>query len=138
MQWRHPTSISFTSGRRAWARAARTFISLAHRAQIDTQAPLARLGRAVELVRDASFVELDSGDTGAIQVMNFSQTKGREADATILSYSSADWYGRNASEPFDEASRILYVSMTRARRQVIVMLPPDPHLLVAPFLAYAK
>ena len=86
--------------------------------------------------RDASFVELDAGDGGAIQLMNFSQTKGREADATILSYSSNDYYGRGG-EPYDEPSRILYVSMTRARRKVVVMLPPVPHAVVAPFLPYA-
>jgi DNA helicase-2/ATP-dependent DNA helicase PcrA len=87
-------------------------------------------------MRNASFVELDSGDSGAIQLMNFHQTKGREADAVILSFSSADYYGRG-SEPYDEASRVLYVSMTRARRQVVVMLPSDPHPLVEPFGQYA-
>ena len=79
---------------------------------------------------------LESGDTGAIQLMNFSQTKGREADAVILSYGSGDWYGSKAQEPYDDASRLLYVSMTRARRVVIVMLPPRPHALVRPFIAY--
>jgi ATP-dependent DNA helicase UvrD/PcrA len=107
------------------------------RARLDSVDPLGRLGRAVDEVRNASFVELDAGDTGAIQLMNFSQTKGREADAVILSYGSGDWYGPKAEEPFDEASRLLYVSMTRARHVVIVMLPSSPHALVRPFLAYA-
>ncbi|HVA08553.1 MAG TPA: hypothetical protein VNG12_17600 [Acidimicrobiales bacterium] len=74
--------------------------------------PLGHLARSIDALRNASFVELDSGDSGAIQLMNFSQTKGREADAVILSYSSTDWYGYGAAEPFDEASRLLYVSMT--------------------------
>jgi DNA helicase-2/ATP-dependent DNA helicase PcrA len=129
--------FGFTVGQRAWRRAARTFGSLVSRARRDSVDPLGRLGRADDEVRNASFVELDAGDTGAIQLMNFSQTKGREADAVILSYGSGDWYGHKAEEPFDEASRLLYVSMTRARHVVIVMLPSSPHALVRPFLAYA-
>ena len=129
--------LGFTSGQRAWKRAARTFGSLMSRARLDSMDPVGRLDRSVDSMRNASFVELDVGDTGAIQLMNFSQTKGREADAVILSYSSSDWYGPNAVEPYDEASRLLYVSMTRARSAVIVMLPRSPHPLVRPFLAYA-
>jgi DNA helicase-2/ATP-dependent DNA helicase PcrA len=129
--------FGFTTGQRAWRRAARFFGSLVSRALLDSVDPLCRLGRSVGEVRNASFVELDAGDTGAVQLMNFSQTKGREADAVILSYGSGDWYGPNAEEPFDEASRLLYVSITRARHVVIVMLPPTPHALVMPFLAYA-
>lgn len=129
-------ALGFTTGRRAWRRAARTFGSLVNRARLDSVDPPGRLRRSVEGVRNASFVELDAGDTGAIQLMNFSQTKGREADAVILSYSSGDWYGPGAAEPFDEPSRLLYVSMTRARHEVVVMLPPSPHALVRPFLVY--
>lgn len=128
--------LGILAGRRFWGRAGRTFASLASRAHLDSADPLARLDQTARAARDASFVELDAGDTGAIQLMNFSQTKGREADAAILSYGSRDWYG-GASEPFDDASRLLYVSMTRARRRVVVILPPQPHALVAPFLGHA-
>jgi DNA helicase-2/ATP-dependent DNA helicase PcrA len=128
--------LAIASGRRAWSRAGRSFLALVSRARLDA-APVAWLRRSVEGLRNASFVELDAGDSGAIQLMNFSQTKGREADAVILSYGSADWYGRAAREPYDEPSRLLYVSMTRARRTVVVMLPAQPHELVAPFLRYA-
>ena len=131
-------AFGLTVGRRSWRRAARSFGSLAGRSLLDSVDPLGRLERSVDEVRNASFVELDAGDAGAIQLMNFSQTKGREADAVILSYGSGDWYGPNATEPFAEASRLLYVSMTRARRVVVVMLPPNPHPLVKPFLAYAR
>ena len=119
------------------ARARERFVSLAVQAGLDAGAPLERLNRAVAHARDASFVELDSGDAGLVQLMNFSQTKGREADAVILSYSGSDWYGYDAAEPFDEPSRLLYVSLTRARERVVVLLPTDPHPLVAPFLNYA-
>ncbi len=128
--------LGLASGRRAWSRAARTFTSLSARSQRLGADPMEKLVSAARGMRDASFVELDSGDSGAIQLMNFHQTKGREADAVILSFSSADYYGRGG-EPYDEASRVLYVSMTRARQRVVVMLPSDPHPLVEPFGQYA-
>lgn len=61
--------------------------------------------------------------------------KGREADAVILVYRNGDYF----SERFraEESSRVLYVSLTRARKQICVVLPPDPHPLVAPFAVLA-
>jgi hypothetical protein len=97
----------------------------------DTGAAVERMLDEVQAIRGASFVELDSGDLGAVQLMNFSQTKGREADATVLVFDDDDYFGRER-EPFHEASRLLYVAMTRARKQVVVLLPPQPHALVAP------
>ena len=72
------------------------------RAGLDSLDPIGCLTRSVFEGRNASFVELDAGDTGAIQLMNFSQTKGREADAVILSYGSSDWYGTSAQEPYEK------------------------------------
>ena len=95
-----------------------------------------RLALSVLQLRNESFVELDSGDTGAVQLMNFHQTKGREADVVILSHTSSDWYG-HGGEPYEEPSRVLYVSITRARHKVIVLLPSRPHALVAPFAQLA-
>jgi DNA helicase-2/ATP-dependent DNA helicase PcrA len=66
--------------------------------------------------------------------MNFHQTKGREADAVVLVYRDGDYLAdQNATEPFTTASRVLYVALTRARSAVMILLPPDPHPLVAPF-----
>jgi hypothetical protein len=77
-------------------------------------APLERVQADVRALRNASMVELDAGDIGAVQVMNFSQTKGREADATLLVFEDDDYYGKEA-EPFLEASRLLHVAMTRGQ-----------------------
>lgn len=129
-------ALGIASGRRAWSRAGRSLVSLTARYASNAAEAIERLAVSVADLRNESFVELDSGDTGAIQLMNFHQTKGREADAVVLSYSSADYYGRGG-EPYDEPSRVLYVSMTRAREKVIVLLPPSPHPLVQPFERYA-
>jgi DNA helicase-2/ATP-dependent DNA helicase PcrA len=130
--------LNVTAGQRAWRRAGAVFGSLVGRAALvgGDAGALDRVAKEVTGLRTLSFVDLDAGDAGDVQLMNFSQTKGREADAALLSYTSADYYGP-AGEPFDEASRVLYVSMTRARNIVVVFLPSDPHPLVAPFLRYA-
>ena len=130
--------LGFTSGRRAWARAGRNLVSLV--ARVRSGGPdqvVRRVGLAVAALRNESFVELDSGDSGTIQLMNFHQTKGREADVVILSHSSNDWYGHD-DEPYEEPSRVLYVAVTRARHRAIVLLPPTPHPLVAPFAGLVR
>ena len=79
-------------------------------------------------------LESDPRMPGPVQVMNFHQTKGREADAVILVYRDGDYLAdKNDSEPFEDASRVLLVALSRARKEVVVILPPTPHELVAPF-----
>jgi DNA helicase-2/ATP-dependent DNA helicase PcrA len=129
-------ALGFTSGRRAWRRAGRTLIALTARYRAGSGELLNQVAASVARIRDESFVELDSGDTGQVQLMNFHQTKGREADAIVLSHTSNDWYGRGG-EPYEEPSRVLYVSMTRARHKVVVLLPSSPHALVAQLLQHA-
>jgi DNA helicase-2/ATP-dependent DNA helicase PcrA len=128
--------LGFTTGRRAWSRAGRTLIALAARFRKGPGNVLEQMAKSIAQLRDESFVELDSGDSGQVQLMNFHQTKGREADVVVLSHTSDDWYGRGG-EPYEEASRVLYVSMTRARYKVVVLLPPSPHPLVAHLLQHA-
>ncbi len=67
----------------------------------------------------------------AVQVMNLHQTKGREADAVVILCGDDDYHGRE-DEPFVEASRLLYVVLTRARNEVTMVFGDDPHPLVAP------
>ncbi|MGI5461249.1 hypothetical protein ACQEWB_50515 [Streptomyces sp. CA-249302] len=69
-----------------------------------------------------------------VQVMNLHQTKGREADTTILLLADGEWYG-NESEPFPNNSRLLYVVMTRARQQAHLVVPANSHPLWAPLIA---
>jgi DNA helicase-2/ATP-dependent DNA helicase PcrA len=132
------SALGVTSGYRPWTRAAATFAALAARARLlpDAATALERIQADVRALRNASMVELDAGDIGAVQVMNFSQTKGREADATLLVFEDDDFFGYE-TEPFPEASRLLYVAMTRARTRVVVLLPPWPHPLVTPLERYA-
>ena len=60
--------------------------------------------------------------------MGLYQSKGREADATIVVLRGNDYFGREG-EPMPVGSKLLYVVLTRARTKTIVLtlgstLPP--------------
>jgi DNA helicase-2/ATP-dependent DNA helicase PcrA len=119
------------SGERAWRRAgaeARLLIRLS----ASVADPVSAIVRRVEAARADSFTEVDAGDTAPVQVMNLHQTKGREADAVIAVFREDEYHGKE-TEPFPAASRLLYVILTRARHQVTLLLPSQPHALVEPF-----
>ena len=52
--------------------------------------------------------------------MNLYQTKGREADVTIVVLRDGDWFG-DEGEPWPSTSRLLYVVFSRARTRIVVL-----------------
>ena len=52
--------------------------------------------------------------------MGLYQSKGREADATIVVLRGNDYFGQEA-EPMPNGSKLLYVVLTRARRKTVVL-----------------
>lgn len=84
--------------------------------------------------RAGALVDFDTVQQNPVQLMNFHQTKGREADAVLLVYRDGDHLAATDDASFEEPSRVLFVSLSRARQTVTVILPPDPHPLVSPFL----
>ena len=123
------------TGQESWKRAVAHFRRLA-RAVLSKpcgEEALSPLLRTLDAGRSDSLVDRDYSELGAISLMNFHQTKGREADTVIHVYTEQDYFpGR---EPYPDASRVLYVALSRARRNVVIMLPPNPSGLVAPFLS---
>jgi DNA helicase II / ATP-dependent DNA helicase PcrA len=77
------------------------------------------------------------GDVGhrphPVQVMNLHQTKGREADATILLLQPDEYHG-NEWPPYPKLSRLLYVVLTRAHERAHLAVPKNVHLLWRPLL----
>jgi DNA helicase II / ATP-dependent DNA helicase PcrA len=77
------------------------------------------------------------GDAGLrsspVQVMNLHQTKGREADTTILLLQSDEYHG-NERPPYPRLSRLLYVVLTRARDRAYIVVPDDVHPLWRPLI----
>lgn len=89
--------------------------------------------------REASYAALtDSAlNPRQVQLMNLYQTKGREADATIVVLREGDFLGKER-EPFPNTSRLLYVVFSRARQRIIVLLIGSKwHPAVAPLARLA-
>jgi DNA helicase-2/ATP-dependent DNA helicase PcrA len=113
----------------AWARAAQMLRPM-HAASSQArygrrpsdEQVLATLDRVVEDRRVAMLTEDTTETEAVVQLMNLHQTKGREADATVVILRSTDFFGTDRSEPFEEPSRLLYVVFTRARKRVVVLL----------------
>lgn len=130
------------SGSRLWLRAFTNFAGFAEdladrpatAANVKLLLERCQRGQASGLIGD-----IDETRTRAVQLMNFHQTKGREADGVILVFRTDDFYARwQDREPYPERSRLLYVAISRAGSRVIVILPPQPHALVSPFQAFAS
>lgn len=123
--------VGTTRGEETWNQAARR-----------TRGALRRLGEDHDLApvtaellnaRDRSLVGNQAGRRRTVQVMNLHQTKGREADTTILLLGADDYYG-GEGEPFPDGSRLLYVVMTRARHQAHIVVPATSHPLWRPLI----
>ena len=129
-------TLGITSGRRPWRRAVQdmTTITRSLAGKPADAAVVAQLRQLVDRRRPHAMFEVEQSGGSDIQLMNFHQTKGREADAVILVYREGDYLAdKKDREPFEDPSRVLFVSLTRARRSVVVVLPQNPHPVIAPF-----
>jgi DNA helicase II / ATP-dependent DNA helicase PcrA len=134
--------VGLTSKSSAWAQAA----SLLRTMRAKPIRQTARKGSKQLIVRKvaaaaeeaASSVLTDIAvDPHEVQLMNLYQTKGREADATIVVLREGDFMG-NEGEPFPTTSRLLYVVFSRARQRILVLLVGDYlHPAVEPFAQLA-
>lgn len=124
-------SLGINDSDAPWKRAAPAFQSLARQSARSPATQTANLVTAVSQLRLGAMFESQRRRLPAVQVMNLHQTKGREADAVVMLCGDDDFHGRE-TEPFVEGSRLLYVALTRARREVTVILGHDPHPLFAP------
>lgn len=132
--------LGMTTGRAAWRRAVPALTALTRRLltrDLGTDELARELLAATERMYTESLIT-EEPLRGSVQVMNCHQTKGREADGVVLVYREGGWVAsRYDQEPFTEASRVLYVALTRARRRVTVLLPPNAHPLLAPLVEFA-
>ena len=126
--------LGFAAGQQTWKSATEVFLATASTYDVRRQEDwLEHLARELAQHRMSALVNRDGAERGTVQVMNLHQTKGREADATVLVFRDGEYFGHE-SEPYESNSRLLYVGLTRARNHVTVVLGEDPHALVAPFL----
>ena len=131
--------IGLASGFRPWQRASQHFgrlISPLRDEQVSEDG-IRRLLAIVERSQTEALIDLDHSEQSRVKLMTYHQTKGREADSAIHVYRGEDFFGREG-EPFEEASRLLNVAITRARKRLVLILPHDPHPLVEPFNALRR
>ena len=128
--------LSLTSGFRPWERAAEHFARLLRpfRNEQVSEETIHNLHAVVERSQTEALIDLDHTEHSRVKLMTYHQTKSREADTAIHVYRQGDFFGRER-EPFEQASRLLNVAITRARKRLVLVLPHDPHPLVKPFNA---
>lgn len=118
-------------GQETWLQAASRFRTLLQ--SVESGGDLAALERIANRLRHGILVGHAPTRNHAVQVMNLHQTKGREADVTILVLQSDEFHGYER-EPFVRGSRLLYVVMTRARKVANIIVPGDVHPLWQPLV----
>jgi DNA helicase II / ATP-dependent DNA helicase PcrA len=133
--------LGLPRGERQWRRAARLLrplVSRSARRATRADGALALLDLAVSQQRASLLTNATDADLVPVQLMGLYQTKGREADATVVVLRSNDFYGTERS-PFPVGSRLLYVVLTRARHKTLVLLFGDGlPSLVAPLANLAS
>jgi DNA helicase-2/ATP-dependent DNA helicase PcrA len=133
--------LGLTRGERPWRRAARLLrplVTRAARQAATADNALTLLERAISRQRASLLTYAAGADPTPVQLMGLYQTKGREADATVVVLRGNDYYGTERP-PFPVGSRLLYVVLTRARHKTRLLLfgkslPP----LVAPLANLAS
>jgi DNA helicase-2/ATP-dependent DNA helicase PcrA len=118
-------------GQETWGQAAQRTRSTLRLAGDDPS--LAAVTAELLRARDETLVGTLSDRRRPIQVMNLHQTKGREADTTILLLGPDEFYGYE-SESYPDGSCLLYVVMTRARHLAHLVVPASPHPLWQPLV----
>lgn len=117
------SDIGLPSKARAWNHAAKLLVPMVARAKRSRHARGGVLALAREAEQAASGLLTDvTDDPGDVQLMNLHQTKGREADATIVVLRATDFFGNREQHPYVNTSRLLYVVFSRARQRVVLLL----------------
>ncbi|MEU9213392.1 UvrD-helicase domain-containing protein [Streptomyces sp. NPDC048415] len=127
------STVGAARGQETWIQAARqTRIALRRLGENSFDA--AAIEQELLRARDEVLVGVGVGRRAPIQVMNLHETKGREADTTILLLGSNEFHG-SEGEPYPTGSKLLYVVMTRARQKAHLVVPNLVHGLWAPLVA---
>lgn len=119
-----PEGVGLTRGGRAWARSTLILRTLlGPRLCRAATFPPSGFDFLRERLTDQHVSLLTSSDTddpADVQLMGLYQSKGREADATIVVLRGNDYFG-NEAEPMPVGSKLLYVVLTRARTKTVAL-----------------
>jgi DNA helicase-2/ATP-dependent DNA helicase PcrA len=119
-----PDRVGLLRGGRPWSTAARILRTLlGPRLCRATTLPAGGFGNLRDKLTDQQvdlLTSVDADDPASVQLMGLYQSKGREADATIVVLRGNDYYGQE-HEPMPNGSKLLYVVLTRARKKTIIL-----------------
>jgi DNA helicase-2/ATP-dependent DNA helicase PcrA len=118
-------------GQQAWLEAARRTRTAMNR--LKEGGSLSAIEEEIDQARHRALVGHVGVRPHPVQVMNLHQTKGREADATVLLLQPDEFHGYE-SPPYPKLSRLLYVVLTRARLRAYIAVPTDVHPLWRPLI----
>jgi DNA helicase II / ATP-dependent DNA helicase PcrA len=116
--------LGFPRGENTWLHSNRQLRRAAR--LLEQGGSLEGLTKDVEEIRVGTLVGSRAGRPMPVQVMNLHQTKGREADATVLLLQPDEFHGYEP-EPYPTGSRLLYVCLTRARERAHIVVPENIH-----------
>lgn len=119
-------------GQQTWTEAARR--TRAAMSLLADGKPLANVKEELERTRHRALLGDVAVRAHPVQVMNLHQTKGREADATLLLLQRDEFHGYERP-PYPKLSRLMYVVLTRARTRAYIAVPQDVHGLWQPLVA---
>ncbi len=136
------TKLGLTRGERTWASAATILRNSLSprllRAHTFPPGGLDYLRERLSNQHIALLTDSKAGSSADVQLMGLYQSKGREADATIVVFRQDDYFGQEP-EPMQNGSKLLYVVLTRARKKTIVLtLGSNLPKLVAPLKALSR
>ena len=114
------TNLGFPRGEETWNEANRQLERTLR--LLERGGTMTDVAAQVEEVRGSTLVGARSSRPKPVQLMNLHQTKGREADATVLMLQPDEFHGYEG-EPFATGSRLLYVCLTRARERAHIVVP---------------
>ena len=119
-----PNSIGLVRGERSWSQGFRLFASLlGPRLCRSDGFPTDGFESIKAKLVDEQISLLTGSDVAPaseVQLMGLYQSKGREADATVIVLREGDFYGTEP-EPMEDGSKLLYVVLTRARRKTVIL-----------------
>lgn len=118
-------------GQQTWTEAARR--TRAAMRMLAEGKPLANVEEELAQARHRALLGDGAARPHPVQVMNLHQTKGREADTTILLLQPDEFHGYEPP-PYPKLSRLLYVVLTRARKRAYMAVPNEVHGLWRPLV----
>lgn len=124
------------TGDETWRRASLQFRTVVAKLTEPRHSTRAMLVALVDELASNHVLGMQNGGVARLQVMTMAQTKGREFDETIVWFTGDDYFGTEQEWQTD-TPRLLYVTMTRARERTTILLPPNPHPVVAPLGVWA-